>query len=243
MINKEEFYSKLIELAKKINIEIVPHLAKKFYKYMILLLEWNEKINLTAITDVDEIIIKHFVDSLTITKYIKENEKIIDVGTGAGFPGIPIAIMMPNTKITLLDSLNKRILFLNEVKKELNLNNIQTVHSRAEDFGRDVKSREKYDIAVSRAVANLSTLSEYLMPFVKINGKMICMKGSNIEDEISDAKFAIKELGGKITKIDEFNLPNTDIKRNIIIVEKEKNTPKTYPRKAGLPSKEPLNKK
>lgn len=243
MINKEEFNSKLIELAKKINIEIVPHLAEKFYKYMILLLEWNEKINLTAITDVDEIILKHFIDSLTIIKYIKENEKIIDVGTGAGFPGVPIAIMMPNTKITLLDSLNKRILFLNEVKKELNLNNIETIHSRAEDFGRDIKSREKYDIAVSRAVANLSTLSEYLMPFVKINGRMVCMKGSNIEDEINDAKFAIKELGGKITEIDELYLPNTDIKRNIIIVEKEKNTPKIYPRKAGLPSKEPLNNK
>ena len=243
MINIEEFNSKLIDLAKQINIEISTEQAEKFYKYMKLLLDWNEKINLTAITDADDIILKHFIDSITIIKYIDGTEKIIDVGTGAGFPGIPIAIIMPNSKITLLDSLNKRILFLNEVIKELDLKNIETIHSRAEDAGKNIKFREQFDIAVSRAVANLSTLSEYLMPFVKLKGKMICMKGSNIEEETNNAKFAIKKLGGKIVLIDEFCLPNAEIKRNVVIVEKENNTLKIYPRKAGLPSKEPLNNK
>ena len=216
---------------------------QKFHIYMKLLLEWNKKINLTAITDEEEIILKHFVDSLTVLKYINENDKIIDVGTGAGFPGIPIAIMMPNVKITLLDSLNKRINFLNEVIKELDLKNVETIHSRSEDCGKDMLYREKYDISIARAVANLSTISEYLLPFVKIGGKMICMKGSEIEEELKNAQYAIKVLGGKIISRDKFTLPESDIKRNIIIVEKEQYTPKMYPRKAGLPAKEPITKK
>ena len=236
---KTAFNKLLIEKYQKIN----NNQLEMFYKYMQLLLKWNEKINLTAITDENEIILKHFVDSLTVLKYIKENDKIIDVGTGAGFPGIPIAIMMPNVKITLLDSLNKRINFLNEVIKELDLKNVETIHSRSEDCGKDMLYREKYDIAIARAVANLSTLSEYLLPFVKIGGKMICMKGSEIEEELKNAQYAIKVLGGKIIARDEFTLPESDIKRNIIIVEKEQYTPKMYPRKAGLPAKEPIAKK
>lgn len=235
---KTAFNKMLIERNQKIN----SNQLEKFYKYMQLLLEWNKKINLTAITDEDEIILKHFVDSLTVLKYINENDRIIDVGTGAGFPGIPIAIMMPNVKITLLDSLNKRINFLNEVIKELDLKNVETIHSRSEDCGKDTLFREKYDIAIARAVANLSTLSEYLLPFVKIGGKMICMKGSEIEEELKNAQYAIKVLGGKIIARDEFTLPESDIKRNIIIVEKEQYTPKMYPRKAGLPAKEPIIK-
>ena len=238
----EIFKKRFLELANKININLTEEQIDKFYKYMKLLLEWNEKINLTAITDENEIILKHFIDSLTSLKYIKENDNIIDVGTGAGFPGIPIAIMMPNTKITLLDSLNKRINFLNEVIKELNLKNVETIHSRSEDCGKDILYREKYDISIARAVANLSTLSEYLLPFVKIDGKMICMKGSEVEEELNNSKYAIKELGGEISLQDEFCLPDTYIKRNIIVIKKIKYTPKLYPRKAGLPSKEPLKK-
>ena len=239
----ENFKNKLIKLSNAINIEINNEQTEKFYKYMMFLQEWNEKINLTAITDEKEIILKHFIDSLTVLKYIHENDKIIDVGTGAGFPGIPIAIMMPNVKITLLDSLNKRINFLNEVIRKLDLKNVQTIHSRSEDCGKDISKREKYDIAIARAVANLTTLSEYLLPFVKIGGKMICMKGSNVEEELNNAEFAIKEFGGEITLKDEFCLPDSDIKRNIIIAKKIQYTPKKYPRKAGLPSKEPIYKK
>ena len=238
----ENLKKRFLELANKININLTENQIEKFHKYMKLVLNWNEKINLTAITDEDEIILKHFVDSLTVLKYINENDKIIDVGTGAGFPGIPIAIMMPNVKITLLDSLNKRINFLNEVIRELDLKNIETIHSRSEDCGKDFLFREKYDIALARAVANLSTLSEYLLPFIKIDGKMICMKGSNLEEELKNAEYAIKELGGEFVLKDEFELPDSDIKRNIIIVEKVKYTPKIYPRKAGLPSKEPIKK-
>ena len=240
---KTVFYEVLLKKTQKINIKINNDQIHKFYKYMQLLLEWNEKINLTAITDEDEIITKHFVDSLTVLKHINENDKIIDVGTGAGFPGIPIAIMMPNVKITLLDSLNKRINFLNEVIKELDLKNVETIHSRSEDCGKDMLFREKYDIALARAVANLSTLSEYLLPFVKIKGKMVCMKGSEIEEELKNAEYTIKVLGGKVVQRDEFVLPGSDIKRNIIVVEKEQFTPKMYPRKAGLPAKEPIIKR
>ena len=239
----ENFKRKLMEKAKAINIEMNNEQAEKFYKYMKLLIEWNEKINLTAITEENEIILKHFIDSLTVLKYINQTDRIIDVGTGAGFPGIPIAIMMSNTKITLLDSLNKRINFLNDVIKELELKNIETIHSRSEDCGKDISKREYYDIAIARAVANLTTLSEYLLPFVKIGGKMICMKGSEVGEELKNADFAIKELGGEITLKDEFCLPNSDIKRNIIVAKKVQYTPKKYPRKAGLPSKEPIVKK
>ena len=237
-----EFKNKITDLSKKINIDLTEKQIQDFYNYMNLLLEWNEKINLTAITEMDDVILKHFIDSITILKYLKENESIIDVGTGAGFPGIPVAIMNYRFNITLLDSLNKRITFLDEVCKKLELNNIKTIHGRAEDFGQDSKTREKYDIAVSRAVANLATLSEYLLPFVKVGGMCICMKGPDAEKEIEDAKFAIKELGGEIEKVEKFVLPDTDMERNIILIKKIKETPKKYPRKAGIPSKQPLKK-
>ena len=213
---------------------------EKFYKYMNLLLEWNEKINLTAITEPEEVILKHFVDSLTISKYIEKGSKLVDMGTGAGFPGIPLKILREDIEITLADSLNKRINFLNEVIKELKLKNIQTVHTRAEEFGKNKKYRENFDIATSRAVANLSTLSEYLIPLVRINGKAICMKGSEIKEELETAKKAIEILGGKIEQEESFNLPNSDMKRNVIIIKKAKNTPAKYPRKPGMPAKEPI---
>ena len=235
----EIFSEELENAAKQIEIELTKKQIEKFYNYMNLLLEWNEKINLTAIIEPREVILKHFVDSLTIAKYIKKNEKLIDVGTGAGFPGIPLSIVKENTDIVLLDSLNKRINFLEEIKQNLKLKNITTIHGRAEEFGKNKKEREIYDIATSRAVAPLNILLEYLLPLVKVGGKAICMKGSNIE-EIENAKNALEILGGKIEKIEEITLPNSDIKRNIIIVKKVKNTPSKYPRKPGTPSKEPI---
>ena len=222
------------------NIEINDKQLEQFDKYMKLLLEWNEKINLTAIVEPDEVKIKHFLDSLTILKYIESDDRIIDIGTGAGFPGIPLKIIKTNSKITLLDSLNKRINFLNLVIEQLELKDIQAIHGRAEEYAKNKIYREKYDIAVSRAVANLSTLVEYMLPFVKVGGKCICMKGANVNEEIEKAKNAINELGGKIEKIDNFYLSKNENERNIIIIKKIKETKLKYPRKAGIPSKEPL---
>ena len=235
-----EFKEKMILNVDKLGITLSEIQLKQFYNYMNLLIEWNKKINLTAITETDEIILKHFVDSLTISKYISDGTRVVDVGTGAGFPGIPLKIYRQDIEITLLDSLQKRINFLDEVIRELNLEKIETVHSRVEDFGKDKKYREKFDIATSRAVANLATLSEYLLPLVKVGGKAISMKGSLIEEELELSKNAIKILGGKVEKVDEFNLPNSDISRNIILINKIKETPNKYPRKAGEPSKKPL---
>lgn len=239
-MNKEEFKKVFMEYAEKINIDINEEQINRFYDYMNLLIEWNKKINLTAITDYNEIILKHFVDSLTINKYIKENNYVVDVGTGAGFPGIPLKIIRDDIKIVLVDSLNKRINFLNEVIKELNLKNIETVHARAEEFGKNKKYRQKFDIATSRAVANLSTLSEYMIPLVKINGRCICMKGKEIKEELKDSLNAIKVLGGKVENVEEFELADNDINRSIIYILKEKDTPNKYPRKAGTPSKDPI---
>lgn len=234
------FSENLIKESENINLEISLEDANKFYKYMKLLLEWNEKINLTAITEENEVIIKHFIDSLTIYKYLNEAKSIIDVGTGAGFPGIPIKILNKEIDITLMDSLNKRINFLNEVVKNLNLERISCIHSRAEELGRDKKFREKYDVAVSRAVANMSTLVEYLLPFVKVGGMCICMKGSSIDEELKESEKAIKMIGGKVEKVEKIILPNSDYERNIVIIRKINNTNSKFPRKAGIPKKEPI---
>lgn len=236
----EQFNELMNFYAKKLNIVFSEKQIKQFFKYMNLLIEWNNKINLTAIIEPKEIILKHFIDSLTINKYIEQNKILVDVGTGAGFPGIAVKIYRPDVKVVLVDSLNKRINFLNEVVKELQLENIQTIHSRVEEFGKNKKYRESFDIVTARAVANLTVLSEYLLPLAKVNGKCICMKGSEIEEEINNSKNAINILGGKIEKIDQFKLPDSDINRNIIIINKLKNTPGKYPRKPGTPAKEPL---
>ena len=231
------------ELEKKldvINIKLNEKQIKQFYDYMNLLIEWNKKINLTAIIEPKEIILKHFVDSLTVSKYINEKSTLIDVGTGAGFPGIPLKILRNDIKITLVDSLNKRIKFLDEVIEKLNLDGIKTVHGRAEEIGRNREYREKFDYATSRAVANTAILSEYLIPLVKINGKCIYMKGPDTNEELKNGKKAISVLGGNIVNKEEFGLPYSDIKRTIIIIDKVKNTPTKYPRKAGTPSKEPI---
>ena len=238
-MNKEEFIKKLDENIKKMNINLSNRELEKFYKYKELLIEWNSKINLTAIVDDIDIINKHFVDSIIINKYVNK-EKVIDIGTGAGFPGIPLKIINDKLEVTLLDSLNKRVNFLNIVINELNLNNIEAIHGRAEEVFKNKKYREMYDIATSRAVAQLNVLVEYMLPAVKVGGTCICMKGNNIKEELDKSSKAIKVLGGKLEKVEEFVIPNTDYKRNIIIIKKEKSTPIKYPRKAGIPSKEPI---
>ena len=225
---------------KELNIELSDLQLEQFYNYMNILLEWNKFMNLTGITEPEEVITKHFVDSLTVLDKIDKNAIIIDVGTGAGFPGIPIKIAFPETKVVLLDSLNKRIKFLNEIIENLELVDIETIHGRAEEYGKNKNYREKYDIAVARAVAPLNILLEYLMPFVKVNGKCLCMKGSSSEEEIKNSENAVKVLGGKLIKTEDFYIPNTDMKRRIVEVNKIKGTNNKYPRKAGTPSKEPL---
>ena len=216
--------------------------VNQFLKYFELLVEWNSFMNLTAITEYDEIMKKHFVDSLSLIKTYDVSKKVsvIDVGTGAGFPGLALKIAYPNLQVTLLDSLNKRINFLNEVISQLGLTGVETVHGRAEDFAKPNMLRGKFDLCVSRAVANMSTLSEYCLPFVKIGGEFISYKSEKINEEMIAAKNAISILGGKFERSEEFMLPDSDIYRNLVVIKKVKETPKKFPRKAGLPSKEPL---
>lgn len=236
----EEFKEKLTEKLRKIQIDISDIQIKQFYDYMNLLIEWNKKINLTAIIEPDEIILKHFIDSLTINNEIKRGDKIADIGTGAGFPGIPIKILNPENEVVLIDSLNKRLIFLDEVINKLGLKNISTVHARAEEIGHNKMYREQFDIVTSRAVAKLNVLLEYMKPLTKIGGKCICLKGPNIEQEISEAKNALEILGGEITKISEITLPGSDNKRTIINVLSVKHLPNRYPRKPGASTDSPL---
>ena len=236
----EEFSHEMKTNMEKINIELTDLQVEQFLTYMNLLIEWNKKINLTSIIEPKDIIIKHFVDCGTILKYLKKGETIIDIGTGAGFPGIPLKILNETLKVTLVDSLNKRINFLNEVCEQLKLENVKLIHARAEDLARNGEYREKFDKSVSRAVANLSTLSEYDLPFVKKSGQMIAMKGFDIEEEVQNSKKAINILGGKITEINKFSLIDTDNKRSVVVIDKVKPTPKQFPRKAGKPLKEPI---
>lgn len=239
-MNLEEFSKKISSKMDYLNIAVNDKQIRNFYDYMQLLLEWNKKINLTAILDPDEIIVKHFIDSVSINKFISKDSSVIDIGTGAGFPGIPIKIINENTSMTLLDSLNKRIIFLEEIIKSLDLKNIIATHGRAEDFGKNSEYRQKFDYATSRAVAPLNYLLEYMLPFVKLGGKCICMKGLDIEEELLRAENAISKLGGEIEEILKIKLPESDIERNIMVIKKVKDTPSKYPRKAGMPKKSPL---
>ena len=233
-------FTKFRNSMNSIGIELTDSQLNAFETYYDMLIDRNKVMNLTAITEFDEVMDKHFLDSVYLFRSIKleANYKLIDIGTGAGFPGIPLKIVFPELKITLLDSLNKRVGFLNDVIEELNLNDIEAIHGRAEDIARDKAYRASYDIAVSRAVANLSTLSEYCLPFVKIGGKFVSYKSGDCADEVDNAKAAIHLLGGKINKIDEFSYSNNS--RSFIVIDKVMNTSNKYPRKAGLPSKKPL---
>ncbi len=236
--NVDQFKKDLMALG----IELTENQIEQFITYYEMLVEWNEFMNLTAITEYDEVMKKHFIDSISLIKAydVSKESTVIDVGTGAGFPGLALKIAYPNLKVTLLDSLNKRIQFLNAVIEKLGLEGVETVHGRAEDFAKPDKLREKYELCVSRAVANLSTLSEYCLPFVKVDGKFISYKSEKISEEMVAAKNAIGLLGGKVENQVEFTLPDSDIYRNLLVIKKVKATPKKFPRKAGLPSKEPL---
>src|SRR6056297_845927 len=232
----------LENLLKKIDFEYTEDAINEFEKYKDLIIEWNKKINITSIDSEEEIYLKHFIDSIIIKKYviIKKGSKTIDIGTGGGFPGIPLKLIDNDMRITLLDSLNKRIKFLNEVVKELNLEEVECIHARAEELGQDKNYREKYDYGFSRAVASLNVLLEYSLPFIKKNGLFIAFKGSNFKDEIQESKNALNILGGEIIDIKEYSLPETDISRSMIVVKKIKDIPKKYPRKPGTPNKKPL---
>lgn len=210
-----------------------------FYDYMI---EMNQVMNLTSITEEDEVILKHFYDSMSIIKYYDFHDQmnVIDVGTGAGFPGIPLAILLPNVQFTLMDSLNKRITFLKEVVKKCGLKNVECIHSRAEELAKDGEYRENYDVCVSRAVANLSVLLEYCIPFIKKGGKFISYKSISSEEELTDSKNAQNKLCCKLKENISFELPDTDIKRNFLIFEKFDHTADKYPRNNGIPRKKPL---
>lgn len=240
---KDKFISQMKEELEQIHLTLLESQLDQFYQYYEILIHWNTMINLTAITEMGEVITKHFVDSLSLIKAVPDIDQktysLIDVGTGAGFPGIPLKIAFPQVNVTLLDSLNKRVKFLNEVAEQLNLTDIKSVHGRAEDYGRENVSRETFDLCVSRAVANLSTLSEYCMPFVKPGGYFIPYKSGKLEEELKTGTGAVKKLSGEIEAIISFQLPNED-ERNLVKIKKTAPINKRYPRKAGLPSKEPL---
>ena len=237
-----KYYEIMKSAANSVGMEMSEDVYNKFIKYMRLVQEWNEKIYLTAIVEDEEFIKKHFIDCIKVfrSNELRNAKTVIDVGTGAGFPGLPIAIMAENIQVCLLDSLNKRINFLNTVVSELGLKNVTTIHSRAEDGARKKELREKFDVATSRAVANMAVLSEYCLPYVKVGGHFIALKGPAIEEELANSKNAIGTLGGKLSEVIELDIEDTDLKHNIVIVDKIKNCSNTYPRKAGIISKKPL---
>lgn len=231
----------LIDACEKIGVRLNSSQVSEFFKYMDLLLLWNEKINLTAITEPKDILLKHFADSVSILPFVDLKDKnIIDVGTGAGFPGIPIKIAERSVRLTLLDSLNKRIKFLQEVVDKISLSDVNCVHLRAEEGGQNPSFREKFDICVSRAVAGLDVLAEYCLPFVRVGGIFISLKGPNAEEEVINAKRAIDILGGIIEKTEKINIPFTDITHTLIMIKKVRQTPIKYPRKSGKISKSPI---
>ena len=236
--NKEVIYQGLKELGIEVSMPVID----KLLIFKDIMLEWNEKINLTSITDERDIYVKHFLDSATClsTGYIKSGMRVIDVGTGAGFPGIPVKIIKNDIKITFLDSLNKRINYLKEVVQKLELDDTVLIHGRAEETGNNKSHRESYDVVLSRAVASMNILCEYCLPFVKVGGVFLCQKGPNIEEELKEAEKAINVLGGKLTEIKKYKLPFSDIIHNVIIIKKEVHTPTKYPRKPGKPSVNPI---
>jgi len=242
MFHVKHELKKVQDSLSSIGIQISESQAEQFLQFYDMLIEKNKVMNLTAITEFDDVIMKHFIDSVIVSKYFDfiKVSSIIDIGTGAGFPGIPLKIVFPDIRITLMDSLNKRIDFLTEVIHELDLKKIDTIHERAETLGHKEEFREKYDLCVSRAVANLSVLSEYTIPFVKTGGYFIAYKGTDNDEEIKQSKKAISILGGTVENIIQYKLPDNNTSRSLIVVKKIKLTGKKYPRKPGTPKKEPL---
>lgn len=237
-----KYYGILGAAASDIGLDFNSTKYNQFIEYKDLLKEWNEKVNLTAITEDEEIIKKHFIDSMKIFKFLplKNAKKIIDVGTGGGFPGIPMKIMMPDTDMVLLDSLKKRINVLEDILRNIGISGVETIHGRAEEFAQSPMYREKFDAAVSRAVANLTVLSELCIPYVKVGGYFVALKGPSVNDEVTEAKKAISLLGGKIEDIIEIDIEDSDLNHNLVIIKKIKSTAKQYPRKAGIITKKPL---
>lgn len=235
-------FDKFKKILQEWNITLSDEQEWQFSTFYEMLVEKNKVMNLTAITEFDEVIEKHFLDSVSLGAVLglKKELKVLDMGTGAGFPGIPLKIIYPDLQITLADSLNKRVTFLNEVIEALKLNGIEAIHARAEELARNAAYREQYDLCVSRAVANLSTLSEYCLPFVALNGMFVPYKSGEIEEEVEAAKKAIFLLGGELKQVHQFSFGENDLHRSFVLIEKKKKTPKTYPRKAGTPAKQPL---
>lgn len=225
-----------------LGLDVSDKMLNDFRVYRDILVEWNQKMNLTGIEDEREVYVKHFIDSVSAVKkgYVKDGMSIIDVGTGAGFPGLPLRICLNNTKVTLLDSLNKRINFLQEVSKSVDIDDIEFIHGRAEDFGKNPKYREQYDIATARAVAGLPVLMEFCVPFVKVGGYFVCLKGPNADLELEESKKAMEILGVEFIEKIDVVLPDVDLKHNILVFKKTNNTPEKYPRKAGKPVKTPI---
>lgn len=238
-MNIEEFKKVFLEETNKINIFVDDDMLNKFYKYMKEILIWNNKVNVTSITDEKMFIVKHFVDSLTVNRFVENKINVIDIGTGAGFPGIPLKIVNNNLKVTLVDSVNKKLNVIRDISGKINLTDLEIIHSRAEDLANNKEYREKYDIATTRAVSNLTTVLEYMLPFVKIGGYAICMKGPNYKEELKEAQTAIEILGGKYESLEKLKL-SEDLERNIILIKKVKQTPKKYPRGQGKALKEPI---
>ncbi len=238
-MNFEEFSKIFLKELVGNDIIIEKNIIKKFYDYMNGILEWNEKINVTSITDKKMFIVKHYVDSLLVNKYLQGFDKIIDIGTGGGFPGIPLKLINENKEFTLIDSVNKKLNVIRALSEKIEIKNLEIIHTRAEDLAKNIKYREMYDVAITRAVSNFSTILEYMLPFVRIGGIAICMKGPNYKEELEIAQNALEILGGKIQKIETLNFEGK-LERNIIIVEKIKKTPQKYPRGQGKPLKEPI---
>ncbi|CAG7838951.1 MULTISPECIES: 16S rRNA (guanine(527)-N(7))-methyltransferase RsmG [Clostridium] len=242
MNSENQYYDILNVAASSMGLEFNVKKYNQFIEYKDLLKDWNSKVNLTAITEDEEIIKKHFIDSMKIFQfeYLKKANRIIDIGTGGGFPGIPMKIIRPEVKMVLLDSLRKRINVLDDILCKIGIDDVETIHGRAEEFSRNAKYREQFDAVVSRAVANLAALSEFCLPYVKVGGYFVALKGPSVDEEVKIAKKAISILGGKLEEIREVEIENSDLKHNLVIIKKIKNTPKQYPRKAGTAIKKPL---
>ena len=238
-MNLQEFEDLFKSECEKNDVVIKETEYDKFFQYMLGIVDWNEKINVTAITEPKEFLVKHFIDSLTINKYIEDGKKLIDIGTGAGFPGVPLKIANKNLKVTLIDSVNKKLNVIRAISEDINIDKLEIIHTRAEDLANQKEYREQFDFATTRAVSKLYTIVEYMLPFLKVGGKAICMKGPNYEEEIVEAEKAIQVLGGKIERIENIVIDG-EIERNIIIISKEKQTPSRYPRGQGKPLKEPI---
>ena len=237
-MKKEEFYKEIRNTLKE--IELTENQIEQFYNYMNGILKWNKSINVTSITDEKMFIVKHFADSLTINRFVEDKKTLIDIGTGAGFPGIPLKIVNKDLKVTLIDSVNKKLNIIRDITADFNLENLEIIHTRAEDLANDIEYREKYDIATARAVAGLPILMEFCVPFVKVGGYFVCLKGPNANLELEESKVAMDVLGVEFIEKINIELPESDLNHNILVFKKVKNTPDKYPRKAGKPVKSPI---